>query len=202
MADIHPTSDVDVSAVIGLGCKIWHYAQIREGVIIGQNATIGRGVYVGPEVRIGHSCKIQNYALIYDPAILGDGVFIGPGVVLTNDRHPRAIDSEGKLKNPHDWDSVGVSIESGASIGAGAICVAPVRIGEWSMIAAGAIVSKDVPDFALMVGAPARQIGWVGKAGVKLREVKDREFVCPVSGDRYVLTAGRLRFFGGDHEKD
>src|SRR5690349_4032619 len=126
------TADVSPQAVIGDGTRIWHLAQVREGATLGANCIVGRGAYIGAGVRMGENCKIQNYALVYEPAVLGPGVFIGPAAVLTNDHNPRAIAPTGDLKTAVDWDSVGVAIGEGASIGARAVCVAPVTIGQWA----------------------------------------------------------------------
>lgn len=188
---IAPSADVSERAVIGDGSKIWHLAQVREDAVLGENVIVARGAYIGTGVQVGSNCKIQNYALVYEPAVLGAGVFIGPAAVLTNDTFPRAISPDGSLKNASDWDAVGVEIAEGASIGARAVCVAPVKIGRWATIAAGAVVAKDVPDFALMVGVPARRVGWVGKAGFPLVE-SDGGWLCEHSGARYIETDGIL----------
>ena len=185
MNNIAPSADVSDRAVLGAGTKIWHLAQVREDATLGENCIVGRGAYVGTGVHIGDNTKIQNYALVYEPARLGNGVFIGPAVVLTNDTYPRSISPDGSLKSAHDWTPVGVTIEDGASIGARAVCVAPVTIGRWATIAAGAVVTKDVPAFALMAGVPAKRLGWVGKAGFPLREA-DGFWVCPETGAKYV----------------
>ncbi|MBX3067303.1 MAG: N-acetyltransferase [Cryobacterium sp.] len=184
-AFIHETADVATSSQIASTAKIWHYAQVREGAKIGSNCIVGRGAYVGTGVEVGDNCKIQNYALVYEPARLEDGVFIGPAVVLTNDHFPRAINPDGSPKSAHDWEPVGVHILEGASIGASATCVAPVTIGKWALVGSGSVVVKDVPDFALVVGSPARRVGWVGKAGEPLRKVGDGIWECPVSQARY-----------------
>ena len=139
------SADVAENAVIGDGSKIWHLAQVREGVVLGRNCIVSRGAYVGPGVVIGNNVKIQNYALVYEPARVEDGVFVGPAAVFTNDHFPRSVNPDGSLKCGHDWEPVGVTVLEGASIGARAVCVAPVTIGRWAMVAAGATVVRDVP---------------------------------------------------------
>lgn len=187
------SADVSAEASIGAGSSIWHLAQVREDARLGENCIVGRGAYIGTGVVMGDNCKVQNYALVYEPAKLGDGVFIGPAVVLTNDTYPRAINADGSLKNAHDWEPVGVTIERGASIGARATCVAPVTIGAWATVAAGAVVVKDVPAYALVAGVPARRIGWVGETGVPLTPGDaDGVWVCRTSGARYIETDGIL----------
>ena len=182
---VQDTADVSPEARIGDGSKIWHYAQVRENAVLGENCIVGRGAYVGTGVTMGDNCKVQNYALVYEPARLARGVFIGPAAVLTNDHFPRAINADGSPKSAHDWEPVGVTIGEGASVGANSTCIAPVTIGAWALVGSGSVVVKDVPDFALVVGNPARRIGWVGKAGHPLREEDPGEFVCPVTGERY-----------------
>lgn len=184
-ATIKDTAQVADSAQLGDGTTVWELAQIREDATLGENCVIGRGAYVGTGVTIGDRCKLQNYALVYEPATLGDGVFIGPAVVLTNDQYPRSVAPDGALKRAHDWEAVGVEIGDGASVGARAVCVAPLRIGAWSLVAAGAVVTRDVPEHALVAGVPARRIGWVGRAGVRLTESAPNEWTCPETGDVY-----------------
>jgi acetyltransferase-like isoleucine patch superfamily enzyme len=187
-----PTADVDERSAVGAGTTVWHLAQIREDARVGANCVVGRGVYVGPGVRIGDNVKLQNYALVYEPAYLADGVFIGPAAVLTNDTYPRAVTPDGQLKGSDDWQAVGVVVHEGASIGARAVCVAPVAIGRWALVAAGAVVVDDVPDFAVVAGVPARRIGWVGRAGVRLVTLDDGYLECPRTGTRYQEISGIL----------
>jgi UDP-2-acetamido-3-amino-2,3-dideoxy-glucuronate N-acetyltransferase len=189
-------ADVSESAQIGEGSAVWHLAQIREGARLGRDCVIGRGAYIDAGVHLGDGCKVQNHALVYEPAQLADGVFVGPAAVFTNDHFPRAVNPDLTPKSADDWDPVGVTCEQGSSIGARAVCVAPVRIGAWSMVAAGATVIHDVPPHALVAGVPARRIAWVGRAGVKLEPASDGTdaWVCPATGEWYVAdeTSGGL----------
>ena len=189
---IAETADVDARARIGADVRIWHLAQVREHAYLGPGSIIGRGAYIGTGVRIGRNCKIQNHALVYEPAELADGVFIGPAAVLTNDTYPRSINPDGTIKSAEDWQPVGVTIGEGASIGARAVCVAPVTIGAWATVAAGAVVTRDVPPHAIVAGVPARQRGWVGRAGHPLREEAGGLWVCPLTGETYRQFDGRI----------
>ncbi|MBV7364136.1 N-acetyltransferase [Actinomycetaceae bacterium TAE3-ERU4] len=194
MPRIVESADVSPRAQVGTGSSVWHLSQVREDAQIGKNCVIGRGAYIGTGVEIGDNCKIQNYALVYEPAKLADGVFIGPAVVLTNDHNPRAVNIDGTVKDAHDWQPVGVTVEKGAAIGARAVCVAPITIGPWATIAAGAVVTRDVPAHALMAGVPARQIGWVGKAGHKLDPTDNKDiFKCPKTGTLYQIDNGLMK---------
>nr|WP_141991026.1 acyltransferase [Rhodoglobus vestalii] len=191
-ARVEPSADVAASAQIGQGSSVWHLAQVRENAVLGTQCIVGRGAYIGTGVVVGNNCKVQNYALVYEPAVLEAGVFIGPAVILTNDTYPRAISCDGSVKSADDWTPVGVTIRTGASIGARAVCVAPVEVGRWATVAAGAVVTRDVPDFALVAGVPARRIGWVGKSGMRLVQ-SESAWVCPQSGDKYIEIDGVLR---------
>jgi UDP-2-acetamido-3-amino-2,3-dideoxy-glucuronate N-acetyltransferase len=190
---VMPGADVDPRARIGPGASVWHLAQIREDAEIGAGCVIGRGAYIGPGARLGRHCKVQNYALVYEPAWLEDGVFVGPAAIFTNDRYPRAVTPDGSIKTAGDWEPVGVTVRCGASIGAAAVCVAPVTVGRWAVVAAGSVVVKDVPDFALVAGAPARFVRWVGRAGVALAATSDGRFRCPRTGAGYVRAGDILR---------
>lgn len=175
---IHPTADVSPEAQIGSGTRIWHQAQVREGVVIGDNCIVGKDVYIDFDVVIGNNVKIQNSALVYHGVTLEDGVFIGPQACLTNDRVPRAITPEGRLKTAEDWSAGPIRVCYGASIGAGAIVLPDVTIGRFAMVAAGAVVTRSVPDYGLVVGVPARLVGYVCPCGQRL-EATDDSWHCP-----------------------
>jgi acetyltransferase-like isoleucine patch superfamily enzyme len=189
---VQPTADVDERAELGEGTRVWHLAQIRENARIGRGCIIGRGAYVGPGVVLGDHVKLQNYALVYEPARVEDAVFIGPSAVLTNDTYPRSVSVTGQLKRFADWEAHGVVVREGASVGARAVILAGVEIGRWALIAAGAVVTRDVPDFGLVAGVPARRIGWVGKAGVTLVPDGDSGWRCPETGVLFTETNGTL----------
>jgi UDP-2-acetamido-3-amino-2,3-dideoxy-glucuronate N-acetyltransferase len=195
MADtphVQQTADVDGRAILGAGTTVWHLAQIRENARLGTGCIVGRGAYVGPGVIIGDNVKLQNYALVYEPARLEDGVFVGPAAVLTNDLHPRSIDVAGKLKRPDDWDASGVTVREGASLGARVVVIAGCEVGRWALVGAGAVVTRDVPDFALVAGVPARRIGWVGRAGQRLVQAGPGRWRCPQTGELYAEDGGNL----------
>lgn len=185
---VHPTADVSPAANIGAGASIWHQAQVREGASVGPGCIIGKGVYVGAGVKIGANCKVQNYSCVYEGATLEDGVFIGPEVVLTNDKYPRAINPDGTLKTDSDWHLGRTLIRYGAAIGSRSVVVTGVTIGKWALVAAGAVVTKDVPDHALVVGSPARQAGWACMCARLL----DADLRCPHCGRGYRQTSSGL----------
>lgn len=192
-----PKPFIDESATLSPRVAIWAGTQIRERAFIGEGTSIGQYCYIGPGVVIGKDCSIQNQALIYEPAIIHDGVFIGPRVVIANDLNPRAVNSKGTRKSSTEWSAAAAEIFNGASLGAGVICVGPVSIGEWALVAAGAVVTKDVGRYELVAGIPAQKIGWVGQAGFRLNEINPSTFVCPSSGQTYLLDkAGNLTLSG------
>jgi acetyltransferase-like isoleucine patch superfamily enzyme len=183
---------VEPGAVVGDGTLIWPGSVVRRTATIGARCTVGRWVYVDQDVTVGDDCKLQDGARIYGPAVIGRGVFLGPSSVLTNDLHPRAVGPGfGKLRDG-EWTRAGVHVEAGASVGAHATVLAGVVIGHWSMIGAGAVVTRHVLPFALVVGNPARQIGWVGRAGQRLTRSGEHGWRCPVIGTRYRQAGERL----------
>jgi len=190
---VHHSTDVDDDVSIGAGTSVWHFVHLRRNCQIGESCVIGRGAFIDEGVIVGNRVKIQNYSLLYSPAIIEDDVFVGPAVVLTNDKYPRASNMDGSQKNINDWDKVGVVVRRGASIGARAVCVAPVEIGEFATVGAGSVVIHDVPPHALVVGNPARQIGWVDSEGYPLKRESGDFFVNDKSTIRYQLVDGRLR---------
>ena len=167
---MHATALVEDGASIGAGTRVWHQAQVRTRASIGARCIIGKGAFVDFDVVIGDDAKLQNYACVYHGVTLGRGVFVGPHAVFTNDRRPRATDAAFRSLGDGDWD-VGVTVVGdGAAIGANATILPDIRIGHWSLVGAGAVVTRDVPPYALVAGSPARQLGWVCPCGARLRE--------------------------------
>jgi UDP-2-acetamido-3-amino-2,3-dideoxy-glucuronate N-acetyltransferase len=196
---LDPASEVSPEAELGSDTVVWGLAQVREGAVVGGECVIGRGAYIGAGVHLGDRVKVQNLAQVYEPAVVESGVFIGPAAVLTNDEYPRAIQADGARVDAAHWQPVGVTLRYGCSVGARAVCVAPVEVGRWAMVAAGAVVVHDVPDFALVAGTPARRIGWVGPAGRRLIDEGAARWRCPVTGALFVESEGHLRE-AGDHD--
>ena len=172
-ASVHPTAEVSPSAAIGDGTRIWHWVQVREGARIGKGCNIGKDVYIDVDVVVGDHCKIQNFATLYNGVTLADNVFIGPHVCFTNDTYPRATSP--------DWKVVATKVEEGASIGANATILCGLTIGRNSMVAAGAVVTTNVPPQALVAGVPAKRIGWVCDCGRPL----DRNMRCTFDGKSF-----------------
>lgn len=174
----HPTAEVADDAVIGTGTKLWKDVQVRTGASVGAGCNIGKGVYIDFEVSVGDRCKVQNYSCLYHGLTLEDGVFIGPNVVFTNDLYPRAITPEGAIKGEEDWEVGRSLVRYGASVGSGGVILPGITIGRWALVAAGAVVTKDVPDHALVAGVPATQKGW---ACVCAKPLAD-DLTCPRCG--------------------
>jgi UDP-2-acetamido-3-amino-2,3-dideoxy-glucuronate N-acetyltransferase len=179
---IHPTAEVSLHAIIGEGTSIWHQAQVRERAQIGRHCILGKGVYVDFDTTLGDNCKLQNGVYVYHPATLEDGVFLGPGVVLTNDKRPRAVNPDMSMKTDADWEVSPVWIGQGAAVGAGSIILPGVKIGRWAMVGAGSVVTKNVPDYGLVFGNPARLAGYVCPCGTKLTEQETGRWLCPSCG--------------------
>jgi acetyltransferase-like isoleucine patch superfamily enzyme len=177
-AVIHPTAEVSADAVIGDGTRIWNEAQVREGVRIGRNCNLGKGVYLDPDVVVGDRVKLHTRVSLFKGSRVGSNVFIGPHTCLLNDRRPRATTPDGKLKTEADWVISGVVVGDGASIGGGCTILPGVSIGRFAMVGAGAVVTRDVPDHGLVVGNPARLVGYVCLCGERLLE----DGICPACG--------------------
>ncbi len=175
---IHPTADVSTEAKIGQNVNIWHQSQIREHAVIGNNCIIAKNVYIDKAVIIGNNCKIQNNSSIYHGATLEEGVFIGPHCILTNDTYPRAINTNNTLKTDSDWTEGKILIKEGASLGAGVIILPNITIGTFALIGAGSIVTKNIPDFALAYGNPAKVVGFICQCGKKLEQGKNAGEMC------------------------
>ena len=173
MIKIHPGAEVSAEAEIGDGSIIWRNVQIREQTRLGRNCIVGQSAYIDFGVVIGNNVKIQNNASLYHGLELEDGVFVGPHVIFTNDRVPRAINPDGSLKSAEDWTVGRTRVCYGAAIGAGAVIVTGIIIGRWAMVGSGAVVTKDVPDHALVVGSPARILGYISANGARCETQAD-----------------------------
>ncbi len=167
-AVIHPTAQVDGRAQIAPGARVWHWTQVREGAVVGAESIVGKGCYIDADVRIGSRVKIQSNVSVFHGVTIEDGVFVGPHVCFTNDKAPRAINPDGSLKGADDWTVSATRIRYGASVGANATVVCGVTVGRFAMVAAGAVVTRDVPDHGLVLGSPARLVGYVCACGQRL----------------------------------
>jgi UDP-2-acetamido-3-amino-2,3-dideoxy-glucuronate N-acetyltransferase len=181
----HPTAVIDEGCDIGAGTKIWHFCHIMPGCVIGENCNIGQNVVISPKVILGRNVKVQNNVSIYTGVECEDDVFLGPSMVFTNVTNPRSA------VNRRDQYAKTV-VKKGASIGANATIVCGHDIGRYAFIGAGAVVTKDVPDFALVIGNPARQTGWMSEYGHKLQFDQRGEATCPETGERYKLANGKV----------
>jgi len=181
----HSTAVVDPGVVIGAGSKIWHFSHVLGGSVIGERCVLGQNVVVGPDVRIGNGCKIQNNVSVYKGVTLEDDVFCGPSMVFTNVLNPRAFIERKDEFRP-------TLVKRGATIGANATIICGNIIGEYAMVGAGAVVTKDVPAYALVIGTPTRFLGWISRSGDRLGE----DLVCPRTSERYELRGGLLQLAG------
>ena len=182
---VHASAIVDEGAVLGEDCRVWHFVHISAGARIGARCSFGQGVYVGNDVRIGANVKVQNNVSVYDAVTIEDDVFCGPSMVFTNVYNPRsAVTRKEEYRR--------TLVKRGATLGANCTIVCGTMIGRHAFVGAGAVVNRDVPDFALMVGVPARQIGWMSRFGERLDLplTGDGEARCPHTSDRYLLSAG------------
>ena len=178
-AYVHPTALVEDGAVVGEDTRVWHQAQVRTRALIGARCIVGKGAFVDFDVVIGDDSKLQNYACVYHGVTLGRGVFVGPHAVFTNDLRPRATTPDFKPLGDGDWSVGETTVGDGAAIGANATILPGVRIGAWALIGAGAVVTRDVPAYALVVGSPAHRIGWVCPCGSRVEETTR---TCPKCG--------------------
>jgi UDP-2-acetamido-3-amino-2,3-dideoxy-glucuronate N-acetyltransferase len=187
----HPTAIVDDGARIGEGTRLWHWVHVCTRAVIGRNCSLGQNVYVGNDVAIGDGVKIQNNVSVYDRVTLEDYVFCGPSMVFTNVLNPRS-----EIERKHEYRPT--RVRRGATLGANCTIVCGIAIGEYAFIGAGAVVIADVPDYALMVGVPARQIGWMSRYGERLELPLEGNgsYTCPHTGTEYRLEDGRVRAVG------
>jgi UDP-2-acetamido-3-amino-2,3-dideoxy-glucuronate N-acetyltransferase len=185
---VHPTAIIDPGATIGAGSRVWHFVHVCGGARIGSGVSLGQNVFVGNKVLIGDRCKIQNNVSIYDNITLEEGVFCGPSMVFTNVYNPRSL-----VERKSEYrDTI---VRRGATLGANCTVVCGVTIGEHAFVGAGAVVNKDVKPYALMVGVPARQVGWMSEYGDKipLPQHGDGSYVCPHTGSRYELRGNEIK---------
>ncbi len=181
----HPTAVIDQGCKIGAGTKIWHFCHLMTGCEVGENCILGQNVMIGSKVVIGNGVKIQNNVSVYEGVVLEDEVFVGPSAVFTNVINPRRA-----IERKHEFKKT--IVKKGATIGANATIVCGVIIGAYAFIGAGAVVTKNVPDYALVTGSPARQTGWMSEYGQKLVFNDSNEAVCNESGEKYILSNGKI----------
>jgi acetyltransferase-like isoleucine patch superfamily enzyme len=186
---VHPTAEVSERASIGDGSKIWHQAQVREGAVLGKGCIVGKGAYVDKDVRIGDFCKLQNGVFVFHGFNLEAGVFLGPGVMLLNDKHPRAINPDGSPKSDADWEVSSGVVGYGAAVGGGAVVLPGVKIGRWALVGSGAVVTRDVADRGIVVGNPARVVGYACDCGRPLAQESGGTYRCAKCGRTYEIAS-------------
>ncbi len=193
MSQVHPTAIVDEGATIGAGTRVWHWVHVCGGAVIGRDCVLGQNVFVGNRVNIGRNVRIQNNVSVYDNVTLEDDVFCGPSMVFTNVYNPRAA-----VSRKNDYRDTLVC--RGATLGANSTIVCGVTIGEYAFIGAGAVVNRDVLPFALVIGVPARQVGWMSRHGERLALplTGDAKAVCPATGEQYRLSVNQVSLTGED----
>jgi UDP-2-acetamido-3-amino-2,3-dideoxy-glucuronate N-acetyltransferase len=169
-ARVHPSADLEADVSVGPRTSVWNRAVLRKGASLGADCIIGRDAFIDEGVHLGDKVKVQNAALVYHGVTVGNGVFIGPNAILTNDRYPRAVTATGELARGDDWTVSPIELRDGCSIGAGAVVVAGTVVGRFATVGAGAVVTRDVPDYALVAGNPAQRMGWVCACGTRLRD--------------------------------
>lgn len=184
---LHPTAIVDDGARIGAGSRVWHFVHVCGEAEIGENVSLGQNVFVANRVKIGNNCKIQNNVSVYDDVTLEDGVFCGPSMVFTNVMNPRAL-----VERKDEYRQT--LIRTGATLGANCTIVCGVKIGRYAFVGAGAVVTEDVPDYALVVGVPSRKVGWMSEFGERLKFPSGDSVStsCPATGERYELSGGKV----------
>jgi UDP-2-acetamido-3-amino-2,3-dideoxy-glucuronate N-acetyltransferase len=207
-ARIHPTTDVHAGAKLGDGVSVWQSAQVRDRAVIGDRTIVGMGTYIDIDVTVGKDCKFQNYVCTYAGVTIEDGVFCGPCVVFTNDLYPRAINADGSIKSATDWTMTKTLIRYGAALGANCTIVCGSTVGRWALVAAGSVVSKDVPDYALVAGNPARVRGFISPAGNKLElpagadtSGNTVELACSKTADKFAVDGPAYREFAARARK-
>jgi UDP-2-acetamido-3-amino-2,3-dideoxy-glucuronate N-acetyltransferase len=189
--DIHPSAIIDEGALIGDGSRVWHFSHVCGGALIGEKCSLGQNVFVGNDVLIGNNVKIQNNVSVYDAVTIEDDVFCGPSMVFTNVYNPRsAVTRKDEYRK--------TLIKRGATLGANSTIVCGITVGEYAFVGAGALINRDVPDFALMVGVPSKHIGWMSRFGERLDlPLKgNAETICPKTNEKYILVDGKCSIVG------
>lgn len=184
--EVHPTATIDADVTLGEGTRVWHHCHVMSGATLGRRCMLGHAVFVGRNVTLGDGCRIQNHVSLFEGVTLEEDVFVGPSAVFTNVKNPRA-----SVSRKHEFRPT--RVRRGATIGANATILPGIELGRWCFVAAGAVVTRSVPDYALVVGAPARIAGWMSRAGERLDFAQDGVARCPATGELYRLEGGKVR---------